>query len=91
MAPLITYIEAAFVKGRASWRTGDSVDTEPLLLAMEVYGMGGDDASEAANEAACTRAFLAMRRKWGNDWIWQDGDVAEAICRELLYHGEVIA
>lgn len=87
MAPLIDRIEAAFIQGRESWRLPDCVDTEPLLRAMEVYGIHDDQAGD--NEAACMRAFAKAREKFGREWWWMNGDVAELICGELLFHARV--
>lgn len=79
MTPLIDTIERAFIKGRESWRMDDAVDGRFILAELEVRGVHDDGAIEGALQDA----YTASRRKWGNDWCWQTGDVAEEIVEQL--------
>lgn len=86
MTPLIDMIEQAFIEGRDSWVTDDSIDLAPMLLGLAVRGYDNDD-TRGMIEASITDALLEMRAKWGNAWSALPGECAEAICRHLHVKG----
>lgn len=85
MTAFVDQIEDAFIAGRNVWQTEDAVNLDALTQVMRTNGI------EADTDGVLVAAFLASRRKWGNDWHAQTGDVAEQICYELVCAGIVQA
>jgi hypothetical protein len=82
LTPLIDTIEQAFIAEREqSEFAGGAVRCELVVEAIELCAKVTD--SRGWIEGAVSAAYMEAASVWGEEWVWQSGDVAERVCDHL--------
>jgi hypothetical protein len=83
LTPLIDLIEQAFIDEREqSELAGGAVRCTLVVEAIELCAKV-DDSRQGLIEGAVSAAYMEAASVWGQEWVWQSGDVAERVCDHL--------